>query len=69
MPLWGTILTAIFSGISTVTMLIILFRSFRFATKEDIDRLEKQMRDDINRLDKQLDVISGRIDRHLEGHS
>lgn len=57
MPMWGTVLVILFSGLTTVAVLITLFRSFRFATKDDIDRLERQMEN-----------INQRIDRHLEGH-
>lgn len=57
MPMWGTVLTILFSGLTTVAVLITLFRSFRFATKDDIERLERQMEN-----------INQRIDRHLEGH-
>lgn len=47
----------VFSGLTTVAVLITLFRSFRFATKDDIDRLERQ-----------FENMNQRIDRHFEGH-
>lgn len=68
MPMWGTVLVILFSGLTTVAVLITLFRSFRFATKDDIDRLEKRI-DQINaNLDQKIENLNQRIDRHLEGH-
>ena len=61
MPLWGTILTVIFSGIVAITSFAIFLRSFRFATKDDIKELRNELKNDIERLNQ-------RIDRHLEGH-
>ena len=57
MPLWGTILTVVFSGTIALTSVAMFLRSFRFATK-----------DDINRLERHIENINTRIDRHLEGH-
>ena len=57
MPMWAVILTVVFSGIVMIISVAGFFRSFRFATKEDILRLEKR-----------IDIISEKIDRHLEGH-
>ena len=57
MPLWGTILTVIFSGIVALISVAGFLRSFRFATK-----------DDINRLERHIENINARIDHHLEGH-
>ncbi|MDE0084201.1 MAG: hypothetical protein OXU23_00705 [Candidatus Poribacteria bacterium] len=57
MPLWGTILTVVFSGIVAVIAIVGLLRSFRLATKDDIKRLETS-----------VENINKRIDRHLEGH-
>ncbi len=58
MPIWAIILTVVFSAITTIAVVVTLFRSFRFATKEDIERLERQMEN-----------INQRIDRHLETHT
>ena len=62
MPLWGTILTVIFSGMVALTSVAVFLRSFRFATKDDLKEVEK-------RLEQKIDNINQRIDRHLEGHS
>ena len=62
MPLWGTILTVIFSGMVALTSVAIFLKSFRFATKNDLKEVEK-------RLEQKIDNINQRIDRHLEGHS
>lgn len=64
MPMWAIVLTVIFSGLLALTSSITLLRSFRFATKDDID----EIKGDIARLEKRIDTISERIDRHLEGH-
>ena len=58
MPQWAVILTVVFSGIIMIISLATFLRSFRFATKDDIARLETEIRN-----------INQRIDRHLEGHS
>ena len=57
MPMWAIILTVVFSGVVMLISVAGFLRSFQFATKEDIARLEKR-----------IDIISERIDRHLEGH-
>ena len=61
MPLWGTILTVIFSGIVALISVAGFLRSFRFATKDDLKEVER-------RLEQKIDNINQRIDRHLEGH-
>ena len=55
MPLWGTILTVIFTGLIALVSIINFFRS---ATKEDIKEIRAEIR-----------KINGRIDRHLEQHA
>lgn len=62
MPLWGTILTVVFSGMVALTSVAVFLKSFRFATKDDLKEVEK-------RLEQKIDNINQRIDRHLEGHS
>ena len=57
MPMWAIILTVVFSGVVMLISVAGFLRSFQFATKEDIARLEKR-----------IDIISERIDHHLEGH-
>ncbi|MDE0426273.1 MAG: hypothetical protein OXN25_15575 [Candidatus Poribacteria bacterium] len=57
MPLWGTILTVVFSGIVAAISIASFLRSFRFATKDNIDELKTEIRN-----------INQRIDRHLEKH-
>ena len=54
MPLWGTVLTVLFSGLIALVSIINFFRS---ATKEDIRDLREEIRN-----------INQRIDRHLENH-
>ena len=70
MPLWGTVLTVIFSGIVALGTIINFFRS---ATKEDLREVEKRLEqkiDSINKnLEQKIDNINQRIDWHLEGHS
>ena len=70
MPLWGTILTVLFSGIVALGTVINFFRS---ATKDDLKEVEKRLEqkiDNINQsLEKKIDNINQRIDWHLEGHS
>ena len=61
MPMWAIVLTVAFSGIIALVSAINFFRSLRFATKDDILKLEQ-------RLEKRIDIIGKRIDRHLEGH-
>ncbi|MDE0019393.1 MAG: hypothetical protein OXU51_24650 [Candidatus Poribacteria bacterium] len=58
MPTWAVIPTVVASIIVALVTLVNLFRSFKFATKDDIDRLERH-----------IENINQRIDRHLEGHS
>ena len=62
MPLWGTILTVVFSGMVALTSVAVFLRSFQFATKDDLKEVER-------RLEQKIDNINQRIDRHLEGHS
>ena len=62
MPLWGTILTVIFSGMVALTSVAVFLKSFRFATKDDLKEVER-------RLEQKIDNINQCIDRHLEGHS
>jgi len=57
MPKWATILTVVFSGIVAIIAIAGFIRSFDFATKDDIDRLERK-----------IENINHRIDRHLEQH-
>ena len=58
MPTWAVIPTVVASIIVALVTLVNLFRSFKFATKDDIERLERH-----------IENINQRIDRHLEGHS
>jgi len=58
MPTWAVIPTVVASIIVALVTLVNLFRSFKFATKDDIDRLERH-----------IENINQRIDRHLEGYS
>lgn len=58
MPTWAVIPTVVASIIVALVTLVNFFRSFKFATKDDIDRLERH-----------IENINQRIDRHLEGHS
>ena len=57
MPTWAVISTVAFSGIVALISIVNLFRSFRFATKEDIGEIKDEIKN-----------INQRIDRHLEGH-
>ena len=57
MPTWAVIPTVVASIIVALVTLVNLFRSFKFATKDDIERLERH-----------IENINQRIDRHLEGH-
>lgn len=57
MPTWAVIPTVVASIIVALVTLVNLFRSFKFATKDDIERLERH-----------VENINQRIDRHLEGH-
>lgn len=66
MPLWGTILTVIFSGIVALGTVINFFRS---ATKDDIKEVRNALKEVERRLKKKIDNINQRIDWHLEGHS
>lgn len=58
MPTWAVIPTVVASIVVALVTLVNLFRSFKFATKDDIERLERH-----------VENINQRIDRHLEGHS
>ena len=58
MPMWAVMLTVIFSAIIMFVSVASFLRSFRFATKDDINELKEEIRN-----------INQRIDRHLEGHS
>lgn len=66
MPLWGTILTVIFSGIVALGTVINFFRS---ATKDDIREVRNELKEIEKRLEQKIDNINQRIDWHLEGHS
>ncbi|RKU38090.1 hypothetical protein C6496_08020 [Candidatus Poribacteria bacterium] len=66
MPLWGTILTVIFSGIVALGTVINFFRS---ATKDDIKKVRNELKEVERRLEQKIDNINQRIDWHLEGHS
>lgn len=66
MPLWGTILTVIFSGIVALGTVINFFRS---ATKDDIKEVRNELKEVEKRLEQKIDNINHRIDWHLEGHS
>ncbi|MDE0014469.1 MAG: hypothetical protein OXU36_25225 [Candidatus Poribacteria bacterium] len=66
MPLWGTILTVIFSGIVALGTVINFFRS---ATKDDIKEVRNELKEVERRLEQKIDNINQRIDWHLEGHS
>ena len=57
MPTWAVIPTVVASIIVALVTLVNLFRSFKFATKDDIERLERH-----------IENINQRMDRHLEGH-
>ena len=57
MPTWAVIPTVVASIIVALVTVVNLFRSFKFATKDDIERLERH-----------IENINQRIDRHLEGH-
>ena len=57
MPMWAIVLTVVASIIVALVSLVNLFRSFKFATKDDIKEIKEELRN-----------INTRIDRHLEGH-
>lgn len=68
MPMWAVILTVAFSAVIMIVTVANFLKSFRFATKEDVDELKDELKEDIIRLERRVDIISERIDRHLEGH-
>ena len=68
MPMWAVILTVAFSAVIMIVTVANFLKSFRFATKEDVDGLKDELKEDIIRLERRVDIISERINRHLEGH-
>lgn len=68
MPMWAIILTVVFSGVVMIISVAGFLRSFRFATKDDLDELKENIKKDIGRLEIEIRNINQRIDRHLEGH-
>ena len=70
MPLWGTILTVIFSGTIAFVSLITFIRGI--PTRDDIESMKSDIQLLINRLDgltERMDKLTERFERHLEFHA
>ena len=54
MPLWGTILTVLFSGFSIVALGTVI-NFFRSATKDDLKEVEKRLPQKIDNINQSLE--------------